>query len=242
MNHKKINKIKESIISLLWPEVCPFCQKVCRDGICKECRKKLELVKVREPRCMQCGKQIRSVEQEYCYDCMHTHHYYERGLSLWNHKNPVNQSVYQFKYHNQRRYGILYSQELVKEFQKEIERWRPDIIMPVPLHPSRKRKRGYNQAEILAKEIGRLMDIPVDTESLIRNKNTIPQKVMDARGRRKNLQHAFAWKGMKLQGVNVLLIDDIYTTGSTIDVAAKTVRLAGAEKVHFLTVSIGQGT
>lgn len=108
MNHKKINKIKESIISLLWPEVCPFCQKVCRDGICKECRKKLELLKVREPRCMQCGKQIRSVEQEYCYDCMHTHHYYERGLSLWNHKNPVNQSVYQFKYHNQRRYGILY--------------------------------------------------------------------------------------------------------------------------------------
>ena len=86
------------------------------------------------------------------------------------------------------------------------------------------------------------MDIPVDTESLVRNKNTIPQKVMDARGRRKNLQHAFAWKGMKLQGVNVLLIVDIYTTGSTIDVAAKTVRLAGAEKVHFLTVSIGQGT
>ena len=155
MNHKKINKIKESIISLLWPEVCPFCQKVCRDGICKECRKKLELLKVREPRCMQCGKQIRSVEQEYCYDCMHTHHYYERGLSLWNHKNPVNQSVYQFKYHNQRRYGILYSQELVKEFQKEIERWRPDIIMPVPLHPSRKRKRGYNQAQILAEEIGK---------------------------------------------------------------------------------------
>lgn len=54
---------------------------------------------------MQCGKQIRSMEKEYCYDCMHTHHYYEQGLSLWNHKAPVNQSIYQFKYHNQRRYG-----------------------------------------------------------------------------------------------------------------------------------------
>ena len=125
---------------------------------------------------MQCGKQIRSVEQEYCYDCMHTHHYYERGLSLWNHKNPVNQSVYQFKYHNQRRYGILYSQELVKEFQKEIERWRPDIIMPVPLHPSRKRKRGYNQAQILAEEIGKILEIPVDSKSLIRTRKTSPQK------------------------------------------------------------------
>ena len=58
---------------------------------------------------MQCGKQIRSMEKEYCYDCMHTHHYYEQGLSLWNHKAPVNQSIYQFKYHNQRRYGELYS-------------------------------------------------------------------------------------------------------------------------------------
>ena len=200
MNHKKINKIKESIISLLWPEVCPFCQKVCRDGICKECRKKLELLKVREPRCMQCGKQIRSVEQEYCYDCMHTHHYYERGLSLWNHKNPVNQSVYQFKYHNQRRYGILYSQELVKEFQKEIERWRPDIIMPVPLHPSRKRKRGSNPAQILAAEIGKI-----------------------------------------LAAKRVLLVDDIYTTGNTIDAVSNVLKQKGVENVYFLTISIGQG-
>lgn len=74
------------------------------------------------------------MEKEYCYDCMHTHHYYEQGLSLWNHKAPVNQSIYQFKYHNQRRYGELYSQELVKNFQKEIRRWNPDVIIPVPLH------------------------------------------------------------------------------------------------------------
>ena len=100
---------------------------------------------------MQCGKQIRSVEQEYCYDCMHTHHYYERGLSLWNHKNPVNQSVYQFKYHNQRRYGILYSQELVKEFQKEIRKMEAGILLcRYRCILQEKRKRGYNQAQILA--------------------------------------------------------------------------------------------
>lgn len=154
----------------------------------------------------------------------------------------VRPAIYQFKYHNRRIYGRAFAREMVRAYGRTIRKWQIAIIIPIPLSKSRRRKRGYNQAEILAKEIGRLMDIPVDTESLIRNKNTIPQKVMDARGRRKNLQHAFAWKGMKLQGVNVLLIDDIYTTGSTIDVAAKTVRLAGAEKVHFLTVSIGQGT
>ena len=215
MNHKKINKIKESIISLLWPEVCPFCQKVCRDGICKECRKKLKLLKVREPRCMQCGKQIRSVEQEYCYDCMHTHHYYERGLSLWNHKNPVNQSVYQFKYHNQRRYGILYSQELVKEFQ--------------------------NQAQILAEEIGKILEIPVDSKSLIRTRKTSPQKKLGHQERKKNLKHAFAVKHTFQAAKRVLLVDDIYTTGNTIDAVSNVLKQKGVENVYFLTISIGQG-
>ena len=96
---------------------------------------------------MQCGKQIRSVEQEYCYDCMHTHHYYERGLSLWNHKNPVNQSVYQFKYHNQRRYGLLYSQELVKEFQKEINPYIAKRVLDCAERKKEKIKEGYKEEE-----------------------------------------------------------------------------------------------
>lgn len=112
---------------------------------------KAGILRIKEPRCMQCGKQIRSMEKEYCYDCMHTHHYYEQGLSLWNHKAPVNQSIYQFKYHNQRRYGELYSQELVKNFQKEIRRWNPDVIIPVPLHRARRRKRVIIRHRFLQK-------------------------------------------------------------------------------------------
>ena len=169
---------------------------------------------------MQCGKQIRSMEKEYCYDCMHTHHYYEQGLSLWNHKAPVNQSIYQFKYHNQRRYGELYSQELVKNFQKEIRRWNPDVIIPVPLHRARRRKRGYNQAQILAENLGRMLCIPVDSKSLARRKKTSP-----------------AFRPVR----KVLLVDDIYTTGNTLDAAAKALKGKGVEKVYFLTISIGQG-
>ena len=129
------------LLDWLYPRRCAFCDEVLgsmEKYLCHSCQRRMPKP-IGEPNCKKCGKPLLREEQEYCYDCMHTHHYYERGLSLWNHKNPVNQSVYQFKYHNQRRYGILYSQELVKEFQKEIERWRPDIIMPVPLHPSRKR-------------------------------------------------------------------------------------------------------
>lgn len=241
MNKKIIKNIKDKIIVLLWPEICPFCQKPCREGICAECRKKLESLKIREPRCMQCGKQIRSMEKEYCYDCMHTHHYYEQGLSLWNHKSPVNQSIYQFKYHNQRRYAYFYGQELVKEFYKEINYWNPDIIIPVPLHWTRRRKRGYNQAELLAEEIGRRMQIPVDGKSLIRVRRTNPQKKLGHRDRKKNLKHAFKVKSTFQPVKRVLLIDDIYTTGNTLDAASEALKQKGVENVYFLTISIGQG-
>lgn len=190
---------------------------------------------------MQCGKQIRSKEQEYCYDCMHTHHYYEQGLSLWNHKPPVNQSVYQFKYHNQRRYAKIYAQEIVKEFHREINRWNPDVIMPIPLHRSRRRKRGYNQAEILAEEIGRRMQIPVESKSLIRIKKTNPQKKLGHQDRKKNLKSAFAVKNPYQPVKKVLLIDDIYTTGNTMDAASNVLKQKGVGNVYFLTISIGQG-
>ena len=252
MNKSIIQDIKENIIVLFWPETCPFCQKVCKEGICTECRERLEFLRIREPRCMQCGKQIRSMEKEYCYDCMHTHHYYEQGLSLWNHKAPVNQSIYQFKYHNQRRYGELYSQELVKNFQKEIRRWNPDVIIPVPLHRARRRKRGYNQAQILAENLGRMLCIPVDSKSLARRKKTSPQKKLghnerklDPIGRKKNLEHAFAPGGdpdrLPTDFRRVIIIDDIYTTGNTVDQVAKVLKTMGLQKVYFLTISIGQG-
>ena len=108
---------------------------------------------------MQCGKQIRSMEKEYCYDCMHTHHYYEQGLSLWNHKAPVNQSIYQFKYHNQRRYGdTVQSGTRERIFRKKSGRWNPDVIMPVPLHPGRDVENGVIiRHRFLRKNLGKML-------------------------------------------------------------------------------------
>ena len=235
-----ITVFTDKIMVFLFPNTCPFCGRVSEAGICGACRAKLPYV--RNPYCMRCGKPIRREEENTVTTAAGTRIIMRAAgrsgsMCQWCARQSINSNIIIDGY-----MAVHFAREMVRAYGRTIRKWQIAIIIPIPLSKSRRRKRGYNQAEILAKEIGRLMDIPVDTESLIRNKNTIPQKVMDARGRRKNLQHAFAWKGMKLQGVNVLLIDDIYTTGSTIDVAAKTVRLAGAEKVHFLTVSIGQGT
>lgn len=190
---------------------------------------------------MQCGKPIRHAEHEYCHDCMHTRHHYDQGLSLWLHKTPVSTSIYQFKYHNQRRYGIHYAEELICRYGHTIRKWNPDLIIPIPLHKKRKRKRGFNQAAIISRELGRRLQIPVDEKSLIRNIDTSPQKALGRHERKKNLRKAFALKKKFAPVSVVLLVDDIYTTGNTIDAASEVLKNRGVEKVYFLTISIGQG-
>ena len=246
---KNINRIgiiiREQIIRFFWPEICPFCGKASVVGICSACRKKLEHLKIDDPRCMKCGKPVRYFRQEYCYDCEHTHHYYDRGVALWIHKEPVSQSIYRFKFHNQRGFAKYYAEEVEVRLKKDIQRWNPDFIIPIPLYSGKMRKRGFNQAEVFAKELENFLGIPVYGEILTRTKHTKPQKTLGSKERKNNLQGAFVVSDAKmaalLSGKTVLLIDDIYTTGSTIDAAAQILKRAGAEKVYYLTISIGQG-
>lgn len=234
-------EVKEKLLQLLWPNICPFCGKAERSGICVSCRKKLRALTVREPRCMKCGKPVRYEVQEYCEDCKHTHHYYDRGVALWLHKPPVNISIYQFKYHNQRKFARYYAEEILAEYQTLIQTWRPEVIVPVPLYSKRRRERGYNQAQILGEELGRRLSVPVAGTLVKRMLETTPQKMLDHKERRRNLDRAFAVKRSAHVPKRVLLVDDIYTTGNTIDAVAKVLKSKGAIKVYFLTISIGQG-
>lgn len=238
---KILKKIYETAILWLWPEICPFCGRASSQGICGVCRKDLEKLKIQEPRCKKCGKPVARMEQEYCHDCEHTLHHYDSGLALWLHRKPVSTSIYRFKYHNQRSFGACYARELAEQFAPAIRRWNPDLIIPIPLHRSRRRKRGYNQAQIIACQLGKRLGIPVDVSSLCRRRPTSPQKMLGHGERRANLRKAFALKSGFVPVAAVLLVDDIYTTGSTMDAAADILKKAGVEKVYFLTISIGQG-
>ena len=190
---------------------------------------------------MRCGKPLRKETQEYCADCGSSVHALTQGRNLWLHQETVSGALYRFKYKNRRCWGKIFAEELAARYGAQIERWKIDEIMPIPLHPSRLRKRGFNQSGILAEELSALTGIPVQKEALCRMKKTTPQKELDRKGRQKNLKGAFgvskSWKPCK----NVLLIDDIYTTGATLEHAAKVLKIAGAQNVYFLTVSIGQG-
>ncbi len=205
------------LLKLFWPEVCPFCGKVSAQGICGECRKKTDRLKVREPKCMKCGKPVKDAEQEYCRDCLDARHEYDRGAALWVHKPPVNTSVYQFKFHNRRSFGSFYAKEMAAEYGEALAGWGIDIIIPVPLYPGKYKKRGYNQAAVLARELGKVLDIPVEERLLKRIRETAPQKNLTPRKRRQNLNGAFSVEKRRrvfLKSRSVLLTDDIYTTGS----------------------------
>ena len=224
---------------MLYPKTCCFCGKTSEKEVCDVCAGRI--LYITEPRCKKCGKPVRYEEQEYCYDCQSRKFYYEQGKSIWVHKEPVNWSLYQFKYHNRRIFGEFYAKELFRLYGHIIRQWGIDLIVPVPLHWKRKRRRGYNQSEVIARYLGKYMNIPVDTKAVVRKYCTDPQKQLNDKERRRNLKGAFEVKKQWKESRKILLIDDIYTTGSTIDEISKILKEKGGNKVWFLTISIGQG-
>lgn len=227
-------------MGIIYPKTCCFCGKVSEKELCKECAEKV--VYITEPRCKKCGKPVRYEEQEYCYDCQKNVHTYEQGRSIWMHKMPVSLSIYQFKYKNRRIYGEFYAKEMFRIYGRLIREWGVEVIIPIPLHRKKKRLRGYNQAEIIARNLGEIMDIPVDCKSVIRNRYTRPQKELNDKERKKNLKQAFSITSQWANYKNVLVIDDIYTTGSTIDAVSRVLKeTQRAEVIYFLTIAIGIG-
>ena len=224
-------------LDYLYPPRCPVCGEISSDGICPVCTKKLFFVK--EHYCMKCGKPLEAAEAEYCRDCSRRQHAFVRGRALLSYRGPVKLSLYRMKYGNRREYARVYGQTMAHRLGPWICQCGIGLIIPVPLHPSRKRKRGYNQAEWLAKGISDVLHIPVDTHTLYRVRRTKPQKKLNDIERKQNLQGAFSVKCPLPPHACPLLADDIYTTGSTVDEAARCLQAAGECKVYVAAVAIG---
>ena len=229
-------------MQMLYPDCCPFCGSIRADtdGVCKKCRQKL--VEPAEPLCKRCGKPIAHREQEFCHDCLERKEKrFETGRSLWLHQKPVSDAVYRLKYPDCRCYARYFAWEMWKRFEWQIRRWEIDVLIPVPIHIKRRRKRGYNQAELLAEALSDFSGIPVDPDVVVRVKNTSAQKGVLGRERKNNLQGAFSQGASEKKYRNALIIDDIYTTGSTISAVTEQLMIRGIKKVYFMTISIGQG-
>lgn len=236
----------KEILHWLYPTRCPVCGEIVlrnkdREAlICSQCEN--AFYRIRPPVCYKCGKSVES-EEELCQNCRGKHFLYERGFPIWIYNQTMQRSLAAFKYHGRREYAIYYGQEFVKMYGKKLKELSVQALIPVPLYLKKQKIRGYNQAELFAKEIGKRLGIYICKDYLLRVRNTIPQKELTDSQRYRNLQKAFivnkekqnSYAGLK----TVVLVDDIYTTGSTIEMCTKALLRAGIEKVYFATVSIG---
>lgn len=236
---EKAAKIWERGLDLIFPARCPVCDRPAPfpELICPACSGKF--VRVKAPRCLKCGKHIGDEREEYCRGCRLTMHKFERGKGLFEYRSMAD-SMYRFKYAGRREYARFYGERIAEELGETMRGWQPDALVPVPVHRSRKRERGYNQAEVLAREIGRRTGISVDCRLIKRVRKTLPQKLLDDRERQNNLKRAFKIDRNDVKLKRVILIDDIYTTGSTIDACAAELKRAGIEKVYFIAAAIGK--
>lgn len=209
------------------------------EQICVGCREKLPYIK--QPCCKQCGKEILREEEEYCYDCRKTRHFYTEGRALFSYNDAMKKSIEAFKYKNRQEYARFYGKELAAAYQKQIKRWEAEAIIPVPIHKSRYLERGYNQAALIAYSLAEYTGLYVEERFLFRAKKTKAQKALGTKDRLKNLQDAFHLKKSMVQYKKIILVDDIYTTGSTADACATVLKKGGVEQIYLLCLCIGSG-
>jgi ComF family protein len=230
------------LADLLFPRQCVVCE---REGewLCAPCRAKLGFL----PRqtCLLCGADNGGKI------CVSHNLFIDKFFSAFSYRDEaVNKLIKLFKYHFSREAGETIAELLIdflsaennKKILKLLDHLasRGDLlVLAVPLSSRRERWRGFNQAELLAKIIADNFDWSFDRQNLIRTKHTKPQAELSAFKRQTNLTKAFVWRGENLAGQAVLLIDDVATTGATLNECARALKAAGASQVYGLTIAHG---
>lgn len=232
------------MITWLYPKRCPICLRIATPWgavLHVECKQKLDAIK--GPVCLKCGMPLSSEEKEYCEVCMClTDRGFNQGRSIFPYHGAIGNALWLLKKDGRTEIVHFFAEQMLKNQRFFIQQVAPDCIVPVPLHPSKRRKRGFNQAELLALALGEKTNIPVRL-LLKKKKKTKDQKNLSKNQRIKNVADAFAVNENAL-GENipesVLLLDDVSTTGSTLTACAKALKASGVSRVAFLTVCVAE--
>lgn len=241
--NKYIEKIRLFLLDLFFPKFCLGCKK---EGsyLCDDCRTLLDIAEF--DYCLCSSKPQRLPSDQKSGKCNRCQDKRLSGLYFalpYKEKALTRKIIYQFKY---RPYlkdlaktlaGILV-EHLVISGKNTNEIWQNSVLIPVPLDKKKLKSRGYNQSEELAKELSEVLQIPMISDNLIKIKNTKPQMELKKEEREKNLGKAFKIKNSQtLLGKKIFLVDDVYTTGSTMDECAKTLKEAGAKQVWGIAIA-----
>ena len=168
---------------------------------------------------------------------MEREHFFDTARALGSYEGMLRRAVHIFKYHNKSMLAEPLGSLLSFYGERMLQPQEYDLILPVPLHPRRLRERGYNQSLMLARRLGRVWEVRVSAEALRKHRWTEPQTMLSADARRKNIKGAFSWAGQPPADKKILLVDDVYTSGSTANECARVLKKHGAGKVDVLTLA-----
>lgn len=238
---KSLKKFLNIFLNILYPHRCPSCLTMVSDDVfCSSCWKKLYFIE--KPYCTICGEPLVATNEGdglSCAACLRNRPYFNRNISIFVYNRTIIRVVYRLKYNQKLFLAKFLAKFLVKRLEEVDNTVKLDYITMVPLHPKRFRMRGYNQSLLLARELSKIKHIPCIDDLLIKQKNTIPQTKLDRKRRKTNLKSVFVtnekWLG-DIKGKNIGVVDDVFTTGSTLNECAKTLKKAGVARVFTFTL------
>ncbi len=238
-------RVADGILNLVYPEKCLACsvpvarQQDC--GVCGSCWQKAIGLEITPPWCPSCGIPFQSFDPgtaHLCGECTLGMPPFSGARSFGYYRGELSKLAQALKFDGRRNLAGLLCPLLARTFVSSWDRKDIDLIVPVPLHPRRRRERGYNQAAVLARGLSRLLAVPAWEGSLRRVRLTLPQVGLTDAERETNVRGAFACPGgSRISRQRILLVDDVMTTGATVRSAAQALLDGGALRVSVLTLA-----
>jgi len=184
------------------------------------------------------GGAVAPAEKPLCRLCRTDFFAFDRARTFATYDDALGGAILLLKYEEVTRLGNWFAERLAELAGREIAEWRPDVVVPVPLHADRQRERGYNQAELIARPLAKRLKLKFGAYLLMRTKPRPPQLVLSRTEHWKSVRGAYATReGLRVDKLRVLLVDDVLTTGATLDACARALKKAGAAAVFGLTVA-----
>jgi len=237
----------QKLLSNLFPSRCILCRqtvKVSNDDlmfnhieICADCYMALPH---NSHCCIRCALPLAEdiINEVFCGRCIQKQPAYDYGYSLFRYEDEIIGLVHQLKFAEKIGYARSIGEMLLAKFERDVlpERGRPDCLLPVSLHTSRLRQRGFNQSIEIARVISQKLGIPIENDMVSRQRSTVSQTGLNAQQRRKNIRGAFSVAD-DISYRHVLIIDDVVTTGSTVNELASVLKKGGIDKVGVLSIA-----